>query len=34
MAITLIGGLLLGTLITLGLIPVLYDALFRERHVS
>jgi multidrug efflux pump subunit AcrB len=30
MAITLIGGLLLGTLITLGLIPVLYDALFSD----
>lgn len=29
MAITLIGGLLLGTLVTLGLIPLLYDALFR-----
>jgi len=34
MAITLIGGLLLGTLITLGLIPLLYDVLFRERHAS
>lgn len=29
MAITLIGGLLLGTLVTLGLIPLLYDTLFR-----
>ena len=28
MAITLIGGLALGTLVTLGLIPVLYDLLF------
>ncbi|HHH9110651.1 TPA: efflux RND transporter permease subunit [Pseudomonas aeruginosa] len=28
MAITMIGGLALGTLITLGLIPVLYDLLF------
>jgi multidrug efflux pump subunit AcrB len=32
MAITLIGGLLLGTLVTLGLIPLLYDTLFRERE--
>lgn len=31
MAIALIGGLLLGTLVTLGLIPLLYDSLFRER---
>lgn len=28
MAITMIGGLALGTLVTLGLIPVLYDLLF------
>ncbi|MFD1840984.1 efflux RND transporter permease subunit [Paracidovorax cattleyae] len=28
MAITMIGGLALGTLVTLGLIPILYDALF------
>jgi len=34
MAITLIGGLLLGTLITLGLIPLLYDVFFRERHAA
>ncbi|MDF4004976.1 efflux RND transporter permease subunit [Luteibacter sp. PPL552] len=30
MAITLIGGLLLGTLVTLGLIPLLYDLLFND----
>jgi multidrug efflux pump len=28
MAITMIGGLALGTLVTLGLIPILYDLLF------
>lgn len=33
MAITLIGGLLLGTLVTLGLIPLLYDTFFREREI-
>ncbi|HHW4678576.1 MAG TPA: efflux RND transporter permease subunit [Xylella sp.] len=31
MAITMIGGLALGTLVTLGLIPSLYDMLFRLR---
>lgn len=31
MAITMIGGLALGTLVTLGLIPALYDLLFRRR---
>ncbi|GKS97966.1 efflux RND transporter permease subunit [Acidovorax sp. SUPP3434] len=31
MAITMIGGLALGTLVTLGLIPVLYDLLFSLR---
>ncbi|KAF1020610.1 MAG: Multidrug resistance protein MexB [Paracidovorax wautersii] len=31
MAITMIGGLALGTLVTLGLIPVLYDLLFAWR---
>ncbi|MGJ3701236.1 efflux RND transporter permease subunit [Variovorax sp. AFSI2.2] len=31
MAITMIGGLALGTLVTLGLIPVLYDLLFSSR---
>ena len=31
MAITMIGGLALGTLVTLGLIPVLYDLLFSKR---
>ncbi len=31
MAITIIGGLLLGTLITLGLVPVLYELLFGGR---
>lgn len=31
MAITMIGGLALGTLVTLGLIPVLYDLLFSGR---
>lgn len=31
MAITMIGGLALGTLVTLGLIPILYDALFSLR---
>ncbi|OEZ27412.1 efflux RND transporter permease subunit [Variovorax boronicumulans] len=31
MAVTIIGGLLLGTLITLGLVPVLYDLLFGGR---
>lgn len=30
MAITLMGGLALGTLVTLGLIPVLYVSLFKE----
>ncbi|HVI56050.1 MAG TPA: efflux RND transporter permease subunit [Luteibacter sp.] len=34
MAITLIGGLLLGTLVTLGLIPLLYDTLFREKDAE
>jgi multidrug efflux pump subunit AcrB len=31
MAITMIGGLALGTLVTLGLIPALYDWLFSLR---
>lgn len=31
MAITIMGGLLLGTLITLGLVPVLYEVLFGGR---
>ncbi|MBB6365887.1 multidrug efflux pump subunit AcrB [Xanthomonas sacchari] len=31
MAITMIGGLALGTLVTLGVIPVLYDLLFARR---
>ncbi|MET3144539.1 UNVERIFIED_ORG: multidrug efflux pump subunit AcrB [Xanthomonas axonopodis] len=31
MAITMIGGLALGTLVTLGLIPILYDLLFGLR---
>lgn len=31
MAITMIGGLALGTLVTLGLIPILYDLLFSLR---
>lgn len=31
MALTIIGGLLLGTLITLGLVPVLYELLFGGR---
>nr|WP_308936762.1 efflux RND transporter permease subunit [Duganella sp. SG902] len=31
MAITMIGGLAVGTLVTLGLIPVLYDLLFSRR---
>jgi multidrug efflux pump subunit AcrB len=31
MAITMIGGLALGTLVTLGLIPVLYDLLFAQQ---
>ncbi|KAB7770098.1 efflux RND transporter permease subunit [Xanthomonas maliensis] len=31
MAITMIGGLALGTLVTLGLIPILYDLLFGMR---
>jgi multidrug efflux pump len=30
LAVTIMGGLLLGTLITLGLVPVLYEMLFRE----
>lgn len=43
MAVTIIGGLLLGTLVTLGLVPVLYELLFsgalarwlvRKRRVS
>jgi len=29
MAVTIMGGLLLGTLVTLGLVPVLYELLFR-----
>lgn len=33
MAITLMGGLALGTLVTLGLIPVLYVALFTQRSI-
>ncbi|WP_045758037.1 efflux RND transporter permease subunit [Xanthomonas albilineans] len=33
MAITMIGGLALGTLVTLGVIPVLYDLLF-SRHAQ
>ncbi|WP_369981490.1 efflux RND transporter permease subunit [Xanthomonas bundabergensis] len=32
MAITMIGGLALGTLVTLGVIPVLYDLLFSLRN--
>jgi multidrug efflux pump len=28
MAVTIIGGLMLGTLVTLGLVPVLYELLF------
>lgn len=32
MAITMIGGLALGTLVTLGVIPVLYDLLFSLRR--
>lgn len=31
MAVTIMGGLLVGTLITLGLVPVLYDFMFDER---
>ncbi|SCB04852.1 hypothetical membrane protein [Xanthomonas translucens pv. translucens DSM 18974] len=31
MAITMIGGLALGTLVTLGVIPMLYDLLFSLR---
>lgn len=31
MAIAMIGGLALGTLVTLGLIPILYDLLFGLR---
>ncbi|RIX41922.1 MAG: efflux RND transporter permease subunit [Rhodocyclales bacterium GT-UBC] len=31
MAITIIGGLMLGTLVTLGLVPVLYEVLFASR---
>ncbi|MYM93206.1 efflux RND transporter permease subunit [Duganella vulcania] len=31
MAVTIMGGLLLGTLITLGLVPVLYELLFNGR---
>ena len=31
MAVTIMGGLLLGTLITLGLVPVLYELLFSGR---
>ena len=31
MAITMIGGLAVGTLVTLGLIPALYDWLFDVR---
>jgi multidrug efflux pump len=34
MAITLMGGLALGTLVTLGLIPVLYVLLFTPRKHS
>jgi multidrug efflux pump subunit AcrB len=34
MAITMIGGLALGTLVTLGLVPVLYDLLFRARPAA
>lgn len=34
MAITLMGGLALGTLVTLGLIPVLYVLLFTPRHTQ
>ncbi|MGD6678977.1 efflux RND transporter permease subunit [Xanthomonas citri pv. citri] len=34
MAITMIGGLALGTLVTLGLIPILYDVLFGLRLLS
>ncbi|HLO94665.1 MAG TPA: efflux RND transporter permease subunit, partial [Burkholderiaceae bacterium] len=30
MAVTIMGGLLLGTLVTLGLVPVLYEVLFRD----
>ncbi|OXJ25478.1 acriflavin resistance protein [Burkholderia sp. HI2714] len=31
MAVTIMGGLLLGTLITLGMVPVLYELLFSDR---
>jgi hypothetical protein len=31
MAVTIIGGLALGTLVTLGLVPVLYELLFGGR---
>jgi hypothetical protein len=31
MAVAIMGGLLLGTLITLGLVPVLYELLFSGR---
>lgn len=34
MAITMIGGLALGTLVTLGLIPILYETLFSLRVPS
>lgn len=36
MAVTIMGGLLLGTLITLGLVPALYELLFGDRlaHLS
>ena len=34
MAITMIGGLALGTLVTLGLIPVLYDLLFARSRTT
>jgi multidrug efflux pump len=31
MAVTIMGGLLLGTLVTLGLVPVMYELLFGLR---
>lgn len=34
MAVTIIGGLALGTLVTLGLVPVLYELLFDGRLAS
>ena len=34
MAIAMIGGLALGTLVTLGLIPLLYEVLFGIKRVG